>query len=143
MRTTNARQWSLAHGIDEYGVELELPRNLPDEEYRGTVGVHPPYNVVLPVRFTKLSTSQRQLDVVFPVAGFVFGRHSQPWLQVLVRDRYVLHARNFPMPSAFASFSFRTGVIISNIPPLSTFSISEYIVPCGLEACHLCDMLLA
>jgi hypothetical protein len=88
VRTINARQWSLAHGIDEYGVELELPRSLPDEQYSGTLGLHPPYNLVLPLRFTKLSTSPRQLDVVFPVPGFVFGRRSQPWLQVLVRDRY-------------------------------------------------------
>jgi hypothetical protein len=87
-----ARQWNLVHGIDEYGVELELPRNLPDEQYHGTVGLHPPYNVVLPVRFTKLSTGQRELEVVFPVSGFVFGRRAQPWLQVLVRD-HLAHER--------------------------------------------------
>jgi len=49
-------QWILAHGIDEFGVELELPQNLPDDQYRGTVGLQGPYNLVLPVHFTKLST---------------------------------------------------------------------------------------
>ena len=85
-------QWSLAHGIDEYGVELELPRSLPDEQYRGTIGLRAPYNVVLPVQFTKLSTGERHLQLVFPVPGFVFGRKSQPWLQVLVSDAQA-HAR--------------------------------------------------
>lgn len=85
-------QWSLAHGIDEYGVELELPRSLPDEQYRGTVGLRAPYNVVLPVQFTKLSTGERRLQLVFPVPGFVFGRKSLPWLQVLVSDAQA-HAR--------------------------------------------------
>ncbi len=85
-------QWNLAHGIDEYGVELELPRSLPDEQYRGTVGLRAPYNVVLPVQFTKLSTGERHLQLVFPVPGFVFGRKSQPWLQVLVSDAQA-HAR--------------------------------------------------
>jgi hypothetical protein len=79
-------QWNLAHGIDQYGVEVELPRNLPDEQYSGKVGLLAPYNLVLPVHFTKLSTGKRHLQVVFPVKGFVFGRNSQPWLQVFVRD---------------------------------------------------------
>ena len=35
---------------------------------------------------TKLTTGARQLQVVFPVPGFVFGRASQAWLQVLVID---------------------------------------------------------
>jgi len=77
-------QWSLAHGIDEYGVELELPRSLPDEQYRGNVGLRAPYNLVLPVRFTKLSTSERRLKLVFPVPGFVFGKNSQNILTSLV-----------------------------------------------------------
>jgi hypothetical protein len=79
-------RWDLAHGIDEFGIELELPTNLPDEDYRGTVGLQAPYNIVLPVHFVKLSTSLREIDLVFPVPGFVFGRSSHPWLQVLVRD---------------------------------------------------------
>ena len=70
-------QWSLVHGIDEYGVELELPSSLPDEQYRGNVGLRAPYNLVLPVRFNKLSTSERRLQLVFPVPGFVFGTNSQ------------------------------------------------------------------
>jgi len=36
--------------------------------------------------------SERQLSVVFPVSGFEFGRLSQPWLQILVRD-VKAHAR--------------------------------------------------
>ena len=79
-------RWNLEHGIDEFGVELQLPRNLPDEVYRGSIALSAPYNLVLPIHFAKLTTGARQLQVVFPVPGFVFGRASQAWLQVLVID---------------------------------------------------------
>ena len=79
-------RWNLEHGIDEFGVELQLPRNLPDEVYRGSIALSAPYNLVLPIHFARLTTGARQLQVVFPVPGFVFGRASQAWLQVLVID---------------------------------------------------------
>jgi hypothetical protein len=78
--------WHLEHGLSETGMDLELPNSLPDGEYRGHARISSPYSLTAPVHFFRATLSSPTLEIVFPIPGFIFGRRSVPWLQVLVSD---------------------------------------------------------